>query len=595
MRPLGRAAAAAALAAAALGATAREPAPSRALAAFFEREFRYELAQHPETATELGIAGYDDRLADRSAAAIAARKAHVKAAIRTLTRFDPARLGREDRISRAVMLEQLRTKDALNALYAGLPFGADRSDSWLQLSPMHGPHALLAQLARAAPFADGEDYARYVKRLEALPRLLEQSRAAMEAGMRSGWVPPAAAMARVPDMLAPFGAGDPAASPLWAPFERFPGAMPAQERERWRAAGRRVLAGRVQPAFAAYRDFVQTRYLPACRDTLSASALPAGAAYYDLRVRESTTSALGAEEIHALGEREVKRIGAAMDEAIAATGFPGDLGQFLTFVRTDPRFFFRSAEERLSAYRDIAKRADAALPRLFAVLPRLPYGVRAMEAYEGDNADHYTPGAADGSRAGWFEANVNHLGKRPSPEMTAVLLHEAVPGHHLQTARAYELAGLPRFRRTGWYVAYGEGWALYAESLGYEMGMYDDPYARFGALSAEMLRACRLVVDTGLHRHGWTRERAIAYLVDNAGLHPDFAAAEVDRYIVWPAQALGYKIGELRIQALRAKAAAALGPRFDLRRFHNAILDEGPLPLTVLEERIDAWIAAQRR
>ena len=533
-------------------------------------------------------------MTDLSVPAIARRKAHVKALIRSLERFDPARLATQDRISRDVMLEDLRLEDELNGLYGDLPFGADQTDGWMQVSSMRGPHLFAGSLVHGTRFASARDYGNFVRRLEAFPRFLAQSTALMEAGMRSGWMPPRAAMARVPDMIAAFAGADVTASPLWKPFASFPAAMSAQEQEHWREAGRRVLSERVQPAFDAYRKFVETRYLPACRDALSASQLPAGPRYYDLRVRGATTTRLTPREIHDLGKSEVARIRAEMDKVIATTGFQGSFADFLQFLRTDPRFFFKTAEERLRAYRDIAKRADAKLPRLFAVLPRLTYGVRAMEAYEGDNADHYSAGAIDGSRAGYFEANVNHLEKRPSHEMESVLLHEAVPGHHLQNSRAFELTDLPLFRRTGWYVAYGEGWALYAESLGYEMGMYRDPYSHFGALSAEMLRACRLVVDTGLHRFGWSRERAIGYLVDNAGLHPDFAAAEVDRYIVLPGQALGYKIGELRIKALRARASAALGARFDLRRFHNALLDDGPLPLTVLESRIDEWIAHER-
>ena len=283
-----------------------------------------------------------------------------------------------------------------------------------------------------------------------------------------------------------------------------------------------------------------------------------------------------------------------MQAAITASGFKGTFAEFIKFTNSDPRFFFKQPEDLLKAYRDIAKRADAELPHLFAELPRTPYGIRAMEAYEGDNADHYSRPALDGSRAGFFDANVNNLPNRPSHMMEAVLLHEAVPGHHLQVARAYELKDLPLFRRSGFYVAYGEGWALYAESLGYEMGFYTDPYMRFGALSGEMLRACRLVIDTGLHSRDWGREQSIRYLVDNAGSNEAFATAEVDRYIAWPGQALGYKVGELRIKALRARARAALGERFDVRRFHNAVLDDGALPLTVLEARIDEWIERER-
>jgi uncharacterized protein (DUF885 family) len=291
----------------------------------------------------------------------------------------------------------------------------------------------------------------------------------------------------------------------------------------------------------------------------------------------------------------VARIRGEMDKVIASTGFKGTFDEFNTFLRTDPRFYFKTPEERLRAYRDIAKRADAELPKLFATLPRLPYGVRAMEAYEGDNADHYSPGALDGTRAGFFEANVNNLQNRPSFEMESTLLHEAVPGHHLQGSRALELEGLPVFRRAVWYVGYGEGWALYAESLGYEMGFYKDPYQHFGALQGEMLRACRLAVDTGVHSMGWTREQSIKYMIDNSGMNPDFVAAEVDRYIVMPGQALGYKVGELKIKALRAKASAALGERFDLRRFHNVLLDDGAVPLTVLESRVDEWIANEKK
>jgi len=282
-----------------------------------------------------------------------------------------------------------------------------------------------------------------------------------------------------------------------------------------------------------------------------------------------------------------------MESVKRGTGFSGDLPGFFAFLRSDPRFYYSSAEDLLNGYRAIAKRADAELPRLFAELPRLPYGIRPMEPYEGDNAEHYSSGALDGSRAGYFEANTNNLSRRPKYDMETVLLHEAVPGHHLQNARAQELKGLPSFRRATHYVAYGEGWALYAESLGGEMGMYRDPYSKFGQLSAEIWRACRLVIDTGLHAFGWTREQSIRYLADTSGIQESAAIAETDRYILNPGQALGYKIGELRIKALRARAQQALGARFDLRRFHNALLDDGALPLNILEARIDEWIARQ--
>jgi uncharacterized protein (DUF885 family) len=316
--------------------------------------------------------------------------------------------------------------------------------------------------------------------------------------------------------------------------------------------------------------------------------------YYEMRLASNTTTRMSPKEIHELGLAEVARIGKEMDATVAAAGFKGTRTEFQKSINSDPRYFYTNAEDILVGYRDIAKRADAELPRLFAELPRLPYGIRAMRPEEGDNAEHYSRGAADGSRPGYFEANVNSLSRRPKWAMETLVLHEAVPGHHLQIARAQEMKNLPDFRRNAFFVVYSEGWALYAESLGYEMGFYADPYSKFGNLSAEMHRAARLVVDTGIHAFGWTRERAIAYLEDNAALTPEFATAEVDRYIVVPGQATAYKIGELKIKALRAKARAELGERFDLRRFHNAVIDNGALPLDVLEAQITDWIAAER-
>jgi uncharacterized protein (DUF885 family) len=590
-----RALLAAAAAAAFLGVTianAAEPARDERLHAFFDREFTHGLEESPEFATLLGIDGYDDRLGDLSAAAVARRRAHTLAAIAELEAFDPARLSAEDRISRAMMLEELELDHEFDALYADLPFGAN--DSWLVLTPMFGPQQMLALLSKATPLRNVADYRNYLKRLEAVPGVIDQMIDRMRAGMRSRWMPPRAAMTRVPGMLEVYAGTDVRATPLWHPFESFPTSVPDAERGPIAERGQRVLAERVHPAFAKLKRFAEAEYIPACRKELGASSLPAGAKFYALRVRQATTTTLTPDEIHAIGLSEVKRIHAEIEKVIASTGFRGSWDDFLQFTREDKRFFFDTPEQRLMFYRDIGKRADAELPRLFAELPRLPYGIRPMDPSEGDNADHYSNGALDGSRAGYFDANVNNVSKHPSHEMESTLLHEAVPGHHLQIARAQEIRGLPLFRRVGGYTAYSEGWALYAESLGYEMGFYKDPYQHFGALAGEMLRACRLVIDTGLHTKGWTRDASIRYLVDNTGYHPDLAAAEIDRYIVMPGQALGYKIGELRIKALRAKAAAALGAKFDVRRFHNVLLDDGPLPLTLLEARVDEWIAAEK-
>jgi len=568
--------------------------PGKALAAFFEREFQQGMRESPESATLLGIPGFDDRVTDFSPAAVARRRADNARAYAELKAFDPAKLSPQDRLSREMMLDDLAQGLAMDRLYGKLPFGSGWVDGPFPVTPMSGPQQSLPYIARGTPFRHKADYENYLRRLGQVPRVLGQMEDRMRAGLASGWVPPKEAMQAVPKQFETLAGADVTATPLWGPFAKFPDAVAPADRERLAAEARRVLAERVHPAFAKLKGFLEAEYIPGGATSLAASALPAGKAYYELLVRRHTTTSLTADEIHAIGLAEVARIRKDMEATATLAGYPGDLERYKQHLKTDKRYYFTRGEDALAYYRDIAKRADAELPRFFAELPRLPYGVRAMDASQGDNADSYSAGSLDGSRAGFFEANVVSLATRPKYDFEATLLHEAVPGHHLQNARAMELGDLPRFRRTAWYVAYGEGWALYAERLGYEMGFYKEPENRFGALSAEMLRACRLVVDTGLHAKGWTREQVIGYLVDNAGLHEGFAIAEADRYIVWPGQALGYKIGELRIRALRARAEKALGGRFDIRRFHNALLDDGPLPLTVLEARIDHWIARER-
>ena len=574
---------------------ARPSAASEAirLERFFEQEYAVSLRESPESATEAGVNDYNDRLADESPAAIARRKAHLDDVILVLRSFDPKQLGVQDRISRDLMLETSLRRKSVNRLYGTLPF--DGLGGWAVVSPTGGPQQAFAALVKATPFETVADYERYLKRLFALPVALDQLTARMREGIRSGWMPPRQIMDRVPGQFDVFASSDVSASPLYRPFATFGAGIPAADRERLAREGTRLLEDRVAPAFAQMRTFIVDEYLPACRGDLAASTLPGGEAYYALAAQRATTTTLTPREIHDIGLGEVKRIGAQMDALITELGIQGTRTAFFDRIRSDPLFYYSDSEAMLKDYRDLAKRIDAALPSLFAELPRLPYGVRAMEAYEGDNAEHYTAGALDGSRAGYFEANVLSLATRPKYDMDNTFLHEAVPGHHLQIARAQELKGLPKFRRDGGYTAYTEGWALYAESLGPAVGAYRDPYSRFGALSWDMVRACRLVIDTGIHAFGWSRDRSIAYMMDNAGLQRGFATAEIDRYIASPGQALGYKIGQLKIVALREKARSALGDRFDIRFFHNAILDDGALPLTILEARIDEWIGAQRR
>jgi uncharacterized protein (DUF885 family) len=323
---------------------------------------------------------------------------------------------------------------------------------------------------------------------------------------------------------------------------------------------------------------------------------PRGAETYAWLVRQYTTTAMTPDDIHSLGLSEVARIQGEMERVKAAAGFTGSLHEFFTFLRTDPRFFCTTGSELLQTYRAVAKRVDPELVRVLKTIPRLPYGVIPIPESIAPNVTtaYAEYGAADGSRPAYYCVNLYKPETRPTWEMMALTLHEAVPGHCLQGSLSQELTDLPEFRKNAGFTAYVEGWALYAESLGDDMGFYRDPYSKFGQLSWEMVRACRLVIDTGIHAMGWGREQSIDYLRSHSGITGKFATAEVDRYIVQPGQALGYKLGELEIKALRAKAAAALGDRFDLRRFHNALIDEGALPLDVLEQRIDAWIAAEK-
>jgi len=565
----------------AFGQTPETSQANAIFAEFWERFAR----EFPEYATFRGDNRYNDRLTDWSQDAIARRHAYTRDVLARLRQIDANRLSGQDRVS----LEVLRTR-----LDQRLQVEAFAGSEWMPVSQMGGPQLDFALLVKSTPFRTSSDYEHYLLRLAALPTQLRQLEALMRRGLATGWVLPAEAIVRVPSQIDAWLASDVTANPAGRPFVNIPAGIPEPVRTRLTAEGKRAIAADVVPAFRALKTFFEVTYLPGARKELGASTLPGGVLYYDALIAEQTTTAMSARDIHDLGLREVSRIEAAMTDVVRKTGFNGTREEFFRFVHDSPQFYYTRAEDLLAGYRDIAKRADAELPKLFAELPRLPYGIRAMEAFEGDNADHYTPGSAEGARAGFFEANTNDLRTRPKYEMENVFLHEAVPGHHLQTARAQELTGLPEFRKYTFIVAYVEGWALYAESLGDEMGFYRDPYSKFGQLSWEMVRACRLVIDTGIHAMGWDRQRAIDYLRSHSGITGKFATAEIDRYIVDPGQALGYKLGELRIKALRAKAAAALGDRFDLRRFHNALIDDGALPLDVLEQRIDEWIARER-
>jgi uncharacterized protein (DUF885 family) len=557
------------------------------LHALFDEDWQWGLQQYPEGATLLGDNRYNDRLTDLSPEAIERGKAHDRGMLDRIQKIESSQLRGQDAISYDLFLRDKQ----LNV--EGQRFPAE----YMPIDQMNGVQISFGQLAASTLFRNAKDYQDYIARLAAFSKQIDQLIALMKRGIETKWVPPAVPLRSVPAQIEGQITDDPAKSPAFSPFTRFTQDISVADRARFTASGRKVIAESFMPALKKLDAFIKETYLPACRKDIGASSLPDGEAFYQYSIRRQTTTDLTAKQIHEIGLKEVARIRKEMEDVIRGTGFKGSFAEFLTFLRTDPRFYYTNADDLVAGYSYIAKQADGKLPGLFAELPRNPYGVRVIPEYEApaQTTAYYQPGAADGSRAGFFMINTYKLDTRPKYEMEALTFHESVPGHHLQIARAQELKDLPDFRRNGGYTAYVEGWGLYAESLGAEMGFYADPYSKFGQLTYEMWRACRLVVDTGMHAFGWSRQRAIDFMKENTAKTENDIVVEIDRYIVWPGQALAYKLGELKFKELRARVKQELGERFDVRQFHNAVLDDGPLPLDVLDKRINEWIAAQKR
>jgi uncharacterized protein (DUF885 family) len=549
-------------------------------------EWAWRLGQFPQLATRLGDASHDDRLERVDAASRAARLARWRVTREALAAIPVDAMSAAARIDRAVFENQLHGFIAAIESHADrMPLNSDSS--------FYGP---LADLGDTQPLRDGADYRRFLARLADIPRFLREHVELMREGLATGYsVPQVVLEGRDQPLAAIAVLADPAATPFWRPFAAFPAGVPASDHDALRDEARRVIGDAVLPAYRELLAFLREVYVPGARRTTAACDLPDGDAFYAAQIRQYTTLPLAADEIHERGLREVARILAEMRDVMRQAGFDGDLPAFLRFLRGDPQFYARTPQELLAHASWIAKRIDGLLPRFFGVLPRQPYGVAPVPA---DIAPFYTtgryvPAPQPAGFAGTYWVNTHALESRALYTLPALTLHEAVPGHHLQIALAGELAGQPPFRRHGFVDAYGEGWALYAEHLGNEMGVYLTPYEQFGRLTYEMWRAARLVVDTGLHAKRWSREQARAYLLAHTALSAHEVATEVDRYISWPGQALSYKIGEMRIRELRARAESTLGARFDLRAFHDAVLALGSVPLGLLEQQVDAWIAAR--
>ena len=558
------------------------PSPAERLQALIDADWERRLRRSPLWLASLnGDRRYNDRWADLRPEALAADRAERRQLLAGLEAIDPAALDEAARLNHRLLRDELRTSIERDA------FGMDR----IPLNHLSGVQNL-SEVVERLRFSTEQDYRDWLARLQSLGTYIDQHIALMREGIATGVVPPRVVMERVPPQIAAQIVERPEDSGFYAPFRALPATLPATLRSELRDAARKAIAETVVPAYGRLLRFVNEEYLPACRESIGASAFPDGEAFYAFEVRRHTTSDFSADQIHRIGLAEVARIRAAMDAIIRELGFDGDFKAFLRFLRTDSRFYYERPEDLLAGYREIAKRIDPELVKLFGKLPRLPYGVMAMPAQIAPDAPtaYYLAGAADGSRAGYFAANLYKPETRPKYEMEVLTVHEAVPGHHLQIALAQELGEMPNFRRHAGYTAFVEGWGLYSESLGEALGLYADPYSKFGQLTYEMWRALRLVIDTGIHAMGWSRQQAIDYFMANAAKSENDIVNEVDRYIAWPGQALAYKIGELRIQALRERAQERLGGLFDLRAFHDTVLGAGAIPLDVLEERVQQWI-----
>jgi uncharacterized protein (DUF885 family) len=551
-----------------------------------DEEWEARLREEPLLATSVGDHRYDDRLPSVAPADLQRAADRRRTTLQRLQAIDRAGLDVPDRISYDMLARELR--DDL----ADQEFGAWR----LPINADSGFHTGFAELPRYTTLTTTRDYRNYLARLRAFPAYVAQQIANMREGLRTGFTLPRVVLDGYDVSIRTHVVDDPEKSVFYAPFRAFPPGVPEADRAALLADARSAVMDGAVAGYRAFLDFMVGEYIPKTRPSTAAADLPRGREYYAQRVRHFTTLDVTPEEVHKIGLDEVARIRGEMQDAMRQAGFTGDFAAFLQFLRTDPRFYAKTPEELLKQASFIAKRMDGKLPSLFGRLPRLPYGVEPVPAHLAPKytGGRYVPAPVGGTRAGTYWVNTYALESRPLYVLEALTLHEAVPGHHLQIALQQEMQGVPPFRRAAGVGAFVEGWGLYSERLGLEAGFYQDPYSNFGRLTYEMWRACRLVVDTGLHALGWSREKAMDFMAANTALSLHEVRTETDRYISWPGQALAYKMGELKIRELRRLAEKELGPRFDVRAFHDAVLANGPVPLPVLEEQIRAWIAASR-
>ncbi len=539
------------------------------------------LERSPSFATSLGVRDFDDKLADPSLAAYEDSVVEYAEFLERLESLDVAKLSEANQLNHALLSLQMES-----SVEAGKHGG-----KYMIMTNRGGPHLSLTSLVGRLPFFSLADYQSYVTRLGLMAGYMSAATARLQSGLDAGWVQPCEPMLGYEKSIQTHMVDDPLESRFLDPFENRPSVVDAADFDALKAQALKTVTESILPAFSAFNDFYTQKVAPACREQVGTDSMPGGKDYYAHRVKLFTTTEQTPDEVHNVGLAEVARIKAEMMEVIKEAGFEGSFADWLVYLRDTPEFYPKTAEERMTAVAAISKKMDGEMPKLFGKLPRMPYGLKEIpsDIAEKTTTAYYQQPAGDGSRAGFYFVNTSLLETRPLYQLEALSLHEAVPGHHLQIALAQEL-DLPEFRKYGGQTVFVEGWGLYAERLGLEVGFYQTPYTNFGRLSYEMWRACRLVVDTGIHSKGWTRQQAIDYMAENSGLSMNNVTSEVDRYITWPGQALAYKTGELKIRELRARAEQKLGKSFDVRTFHDKVLENGAIPLSVLEELIDRWI-----
>ncbi len=569
-----------------MAATPNAEARHKALEAFFHDEWEYELQTSPEFATSLGDKRYNDRLSDSSAAFYAADLEARKRFLARLTAIEPNGLAAEDALNRELMIEEL-----------GEQIEGAKFKFWeMPVNQMGGPHLDLPDLIVITPFNSVRDYENYIARLRQVPRVFAQTTANMRQGMRDGLMPPRYLLEKVATETNEIAALSGKSSPFAKPIKKFPAGISEADQRRLRAGVLRAINGLVVPSYKKFAEFVSKEYAPHGRSEPGVWSLPNGGALYRYRIRRMTTTDLTPEQIHQLGFEQLKKTEAEMLELAHRLGFK-DLASLNQHIKEDRGFYATSGQQVLDLYTKYAREMETELPKMFGKLPRNKLAVIPMEESRQKNAvpADYSPGAADGSRPGHINVNEYDPEHRLLLNIEAIAYHEGVPGHHLQISLAQEMTGVPDFRRQAGYTAFVEGWALYSERLGKDVGRYQDPYSDYGRLENEMWRNIRLIIDTGVHEKHWSREQMVEYFHKYTVMDEPNVQSEVDRYIAWPGQALAYKLGQLEILKLRDEAKRELGAKFDIRAFHDAVLGNGALPLNVLDERVKAWIEEQKK